>query len=482
MADEGADREDCVRDHEHGGVPAALQLKVGGMHCPNCPIAVERALRAVPGVHRVEVDLRSGRAVIEHVGHLELAALQDAVAEDGYTLGPWQGPDRSAASGRANGARDYAEIGAAFVILVGIILLLQRVDLLPRGFAVSESMSYGLAFVIGLVVSVSTCIAVTGGLLVAVAAKYNEAHAHFTDAQRLKPHLYFNAGRIVSYTLLGGAVGALGAALTLSPRANGILTIAASLVMIVLGLHMLRLGPSVSRLLPAMPKALAHRIHDLAERETKGAAFVLGASTFFLPCGFTQALQLYVLAKGSALTGALTMLAFALGTLPALLSLSAVSSLAKGAFQRHFLRFAGAAVILLGIVNVQYGLVLGGSGMASPGASTAPQTNLATLSQPAELAGGTQRISMKVVGLDYVPHQFTVTQGVPVEWRIDASEADSCGRFLIAPGLRVRKLLSNMSTTLITFTPTQAGEFAFNCGMGMMTPDAKITVIARDKG
>jgi hypothetical protein len=63
-----------------------------------------------------------------------------------------------------------------------------------------------------------------------------------------------------------------------------------------------------------MPKFLAHKIHDLTEKEVKGGAFILGASTFFLPCGFTQALQLYVLAKGSFTTGALTMLAFALGT------------------------------------------------------------------------------------------------------------------------------------------------------------------------
>jgi sulfite exporter TauE/SafE/copper chaperone CopZ len=482
MADDGASSDGNVRDPESEREPAVLRLRVGGMHCPNCPIAVERALRAVPGVRKVEVDLRSGRALIEHIGGFDMATLQDAVVDEGYTLGPWQGSDQPAASGPANSPRDYAEIGAAFVILVAIALLFQRFDLLPRGFAISDNMSYGLAFLIGLVASVSTCIAVTGGLLVAVAARYNDAHAHLTDAQRLKPHLYFNAGRIVSYTLLGGAVGALGSALTLSPRANGILTIAASAVMIVLGLQMLRLGPSLARLLPAMPKAFTHRIHDFAERETTGAAFLLGASTFFLPCGFTQALQLYVLAKGSVLTGALTMLAFALGTLPALLSLSAVASLAKGAFQRHFLRLAGAAVILLGIVNVQYGLVLGGSGMASLGDDTAPRTSQVILSQLAEPAGDTQRISMRVVGLDYVPHRFIVKQGVPVEWRIDASEAASCGRFLIAPGLRVRKLLSNMSTTLITFTPMQAGEFGFNCGMGMMTLDAKITVVAKAKG
>ena len=96
--------------------------------------------------------------------------------------------------------------------------------------------------------------------------------------------------------------------------------------------------PALTRFLPTMPKSFGHRIHDLAERDAKGGAFVLGAATFFLPCGFTQALQLYVLAKGSFTTGALTMLAFALGTLPALLSLSAVSSFATGGFQRHFLQ------------------------------------------------------------------------------------------------------------------------------------------------
>ena len=92
-------------------------------------------------------------------------------------------------------------------------------------------------------------------------------------------------------------------------------------------------------------------------------------STFFFPCGFTQALQLYVLSQASATTGALTMLVFALGTLPALLSLSAVTSFARGAVQRYLLKFAGALLILLSLVNIQYGLVL--SGIETP---RSPQT------------------------------------------------------------------------------------------------------------
>src|SRR5262245_47016393 len=235
---------------------------------------------------------------------------------------------RKAPSG--NTMQDKIEIAAAFIIVVGAALALGQLDLLPKQFRVSETMSCGVVFAVGLVASVSSCIAVTGGLLVAVAAKYNVATATLTPTQRMKPHIYFNLGRILSYTLLGGAIGALGSALTLSAEVNGALTILASIVMVLLGLQRLNLLPALTRYLPTMPKAFSHRIHDLAERDANGGAFILGAATFFLPCGFTQALQLYVLAKGSFAVGALTMLAFSLGTLPALLSLSALSSLATG--------------------------------------------------------------------------------------------------------------------------------------------------------
>jgi sulfite exporter TauE/SafE len=334
---------------------------------------------------------------------------------------------------------------------------------------------------------------VTGGLLVAVAAKYNEATGNLTPMQGMKPHIYFNAGRILSYTLRGGVIGALGSALMLSPEVNGMLTLIASAVMILLGLQMLRLLPSLTRFLPTMPKSFGHYIHDLAERDANGGAFVLGAATFFLPCGFTQALQLYVLAKGSFTAGALTMLAFSLGTLPALLSLSAMSSFATGNLQRHFLKFAGVAVVVLGIANIQYGLVLAGSDVSAspqtvtaPAPVTAPASNpaLAREAAPAQVAGNEDKqiVVMRIEDLDYIPHQFTVKQGIPVEWRIDASEAAACGRFLIAPGLGIRRVLSDRSTTTISFVPRQVGEFRFNCGMGMMTPGSKFIVVPNERG
>ena len=447
------------------------KVAVAGMTCVNCEVLVQRRLKTVAGVEGVRADHKRGFAEIDYRGDLDTAALHRAVEEDGYRVSPW---DESRIA-RRNGPRDYAEIAGLFILLGGLAFALAHFGLMPRGFALSDTMSLGLVFLIGLVASVSSCMAVTGGLLVAAAAAYNERTPGLRDFQRLKLHLYFNAGRIVSYTLLGGAIGALGSALTLSERASGVLTIAASAIMIVLGLQMLGLLPRVGRFL--VPRSIAERVHDLASRKVAGGAFTLGALTFFLPCGFTQALQLYVLGKGSFGTGALTMLVFALGTLPALLSLSALSSFAKGAFQRHFLRLAGAAVIILGALNIQYGLVLSGlgGGSAPAGAETAAGS-LAPVR--ATQVDGKQVVTMRVVDFTYIPAVFEVKQGIPVEWRIDASEAVGCGLVILAPGLRIRQLLSSKSTSLISFTPRQMGEFQFNCGMGMMSPwEARFIVV-----
>jgi sulfite exporter TauE/SafE/copper chaperone CopZ len=455
---------------------ATVTANVTCMHCASCDVTVERRLKQVPGVRRVKANYRRGTAEITYVGLLDIAALQHALADDGYTLSV-PGGVATPPVARKNSRRDYAEIGATFLIIAGVVLALNRFNLLPKSLSVSGNMNYGIVFLIGMVASVSSCIAVTGGLLVAVAAKYNEASPGLSGMQRWRTHIAFNVGRIISYTLLGGAIGVLGAAVTPSPEASVLLTIAAAVVMIVLGFQMLRLFPSLGYLMPAMPKALSHKIHDLSARQSKGGAFALGALTFFLPCGFTQALQLYVLTKGSFTVGALTMLAFSLGTLPALLSLSAISSFAKGAFQKHFMRLAGTAVIMLGILNIHYGLVLAdASGGADPGpvAVNAPASTGVNFSA---VPGQRQMVRMQVVGFNYFPNKFTVKVGVPVEWQIDGQQASGCGHFLYSRSLGIRALLSNEETTVVQFTPTETGDFGFNCGMGMMTPGSKFTVV-----
>ena len=190
----------------------------------------------------------------------------------------------------------------------------------------------------------STCLAVSGGLLLAIAAKYNEKNPLVSGWQKFKPHIFFNVGRIVSYTLLGGAIGALGSIFTISSAAAGIITILASIIMIFMGLQLLGIFPWLNGIQIKMPKFLAHKIYDASSQKAgKTSSFLFGAATFFLPCGFTQALQLYVLGTGDFVTGALTMLAFSIGTLRFISEYRRLLQFCERKFQAIFYHFCSSA-------------------------------------------------------------------------------------------------------------------------------------------
>lgn len=448
-----------------------LDLTIRGMHCASCEVMIERKFKKVRGVERVSVSHANGTARLQCSRVPNIAELQKAIDGHGYTIAA-EGVQAEPEQRRGS----HWETGAIFLLIVAAYLILRQFKLVPE-IGVTDSMSYGFVFAIGLVAAVSSCIAVTGGLLVAVSAKYAENHPTLTGMQRFKPNLLFNLGRIAGYGVLGGVVGALGSMLTLSTRITGVVTIGASVVMILLGFQLLHLFPRLQRFQLKTPKFLGHRIHDAASGEHKAGPFLLGAATFFLPCGFTQALQLYVLSQGDWKVGALTMFVFSLGTLPALLSLSAISSFTKGKTQRYFLKTAGVIVLLLGLSNIRNGFAL--AGFAVPGVPNAKTTVVAT-DPNVRVENGVQVVAMTVNGYTYEPAQFTVQQGVPVQWKIDGRRAAGCGRVLVASDLGIQQYLSSSGTTLVAFTPKTAGTFRFNCPMGMMTRSAAITVTAND--
>lgn len=458
--------------------------KIHGMHCASCEVLIERKFKKIPGVEKVSVNHGSGRAEVYYSEQPKLQELQNVVKPDGYTVTMWGQNLKSAqAKEHKNTKRDYVEIGAVFLIVMALYLILKSLHLVPS-LGISSHMSYGFIFLIGLVAATSTCIAVAGGLLLAIAGKYNEQNPDMTGAQKFKPHIYFNIGRIISYTAFGALIGGLGSVFTLSSKANGIMTILASLVMIILGFQLLKLLPWMKRFQPQMPKSLSHRIYDASGSQHKTAPFLLGVATFFLPCGFTQALQLYVLSQGSFKIGALTMLAFSLGTLPGLLSLSAISSFAKGGFQRYFLKFSGVVIIVLGMFNVNNGLALTGSNISLVNVFKSTETPIAQAGQDpnVKMVDGKQVVQMKVQGLTYTPHTFTIVQGLPVEWQIDGAGAEGCAQVILISKLGKTQYLSKQGVTTISFTPNDIGAIPFSCAMGMTTRGSQFNVVPNTLG
>lgn len=429
------------------------KYNIKGMHCKSCEILLEKNISQIEGVRKVEVSYKRGVADVEFAsGAQHMAPNDDAIAravhEAGYSLG------------RAGKLHWFAHDGDTwFEVVAGVsaLLVLFMVGKLAGifdgiGGAFGSAPTYPIVFVIGLTAGISTCMAVVGGLVAGFSASYAETHQYTTRWERFKPNLFFNAGRLVSYAVLGGAIGALGSAVKLSSGFTGFLVAAAGMVMIYMGLKLTGISPKLANLSFTLPKKLG-RFVDVE------SPFLGGAFTFFLPCGFTQAMQLYAMTTGSFATGAIIMFLFALGTMPGLLGIGAISSVLKGAPARYFFRFVGLVVLVLGIFNIANGYNL--SGLTVPLLSGAPAA--AAL---APIENGEQIVNMTQAANGYSPNNFTVKKGVPVKWVINSTNAYTCAASIRMPAYNIAQFLQ-AGQNVITFTPTQAGNIRFMCGMGM---------------
>ena len=230
-------------------------------------------------------------------------------------------------------------ITLAFVIA---FVALQKAGLV--NLITASTVSYGTAFVIGIIASLSTCMAVVGGLVLSMSATFAK------EGQKTKPQLLFHGGRIVSFFVLGGVIGTLGATFHLSTIATLILGIAVGVVMLILGINLLDIFDRTKKWQFTMPRFLSRRAHNTTELTHTLTPLLVGLATFFLPCGFTQSMQLYTLTTGSFLKGGLTMLAFALGTLPVLALISFSSfSVEKSRQKGVFFKTAGLIIILFAL-------------------------------------------------------------------------------------------------------------------------------------
>ena len=109
-----------------------------------------------------------------------------------------------------------------------------------------------------------------------------------------------------------------------------------------------------------MPKFMAKHTVEVSKVNHTLTPFVVGIVTFFLPCGFTQSMQIYTLSTGNFWVGGLTMLSFALGTLPVLALVSFSSfSIQNSSKSGIFFKSAGLVVIMFALFNLINGLVAG---------------------------------------------------------------------------------------------------------------------------
>jgi len=344
-----------------------------------------------------------------------------------------------------------------------------------------ESFSFFSALILGLVAGTSSCLAVAGGLLISVIGKKHEHIGMMDKKSRLNFTYHFVAGRLIGYGVLGGLIGLLGSTFTFSPTLTGAITLLAAAYMIIAGLEMLHICPNWLRCaIPRPPKWLSHKILDADGNTNAFAPFMLGAATFFLPCGFTQSLQIYALTTGSFWTSAIILFAFALGTAPALLALGYASGSLQSKKGKWFLKGAAVFLIYLACINVQNGMTLLGYPLtfAKSSASAFESTTSgggyrvvdpnAPKSVTTSPDGSTQIVDLTLTGKSpyYAPsNEITVRAGVPVKLVVNGRGTGCRGVFQI-PKLGVQLSLSS-SKNITEFIPEKPGTYVFSCSMGM---------------
>jgi len=210
---------------------------------------------------------------------------------------------------------------------------------------------YILLFFAGLLGALH-CVGMCGGLIMACGMKFGGG-ASFS--------LAYNAGRILSYAILGAVMGLLGKALIavgLFGKFQGVMPLIAGIFMILIGLDLLGYAPKGVKKITAglFPKAISDRLIGNQLKGENPAPFILGIFNGLIPCGLLYAVGVKAAATADPVQGMLTMAAFGAGTLPALLLVGSFSGIMGRVRSGLLLNLSYLFIVLLGIRSVANGV------------------------------------------------------------------------------------------------------------------------------
>ncbi len=415
------------------------------MHCPSCEILITDKFKEMPNVVQVKSNFNKQEAEIYFTGHLDQNIINKKIQPYGYEVG--DKGDKNEDEEPLN-----KKIFEAFLITIGLVLIYliaKEINIIPA-INITGNLNLLTVLFLGLVASISTCMATSGALFLSTIGR---------KTNNLKQAVYFSLGRIISYGFFGFIAGLIGSVIIINFKFGSALTLLAAIFMILLALDMLKIV-SFAAIIPfGVSSNIFKKLENRFIRDPHKSAFFLGAITYFLPCGFTQATQVYALGLASPWQSALTMTVFALGTAPAILFIGNLRGLLKSTIYQYFMKVMAVGVLILGLYYTAnflsiYGVNLGFN-----------QINKGTASN-VKVENGQQIINMDVVSSGYVPNYFIVKKEIPVKWIVNGKNVFGCQGYFVVPSLGIQKAL-NEGENIFEFTPKKSGFVNFSCGMGM---------------
>ena len=416
---------------------------LAGMHCPHCDTAVLRAVRDLDGIREARADYRTGTlTALWDEALLPESRLREQLAEAGYTL-------KERKSSLSAGKR-VVRLLAAAAILTALFFLVTFSPLrgvLNRFPTAKAGMGLGALFTVGLLTSLH-CVAMCGGINLAQSASSARAGRKVSTA-----NLLYNLGRLISYTAVGGLVGAIGSVFSLSTAAQAAIQLVAAVFMLLMALSLMDIG-GLKSLVPTAPAGLRTKLMARMGHSSLGIGLLNG----LMPCGPLQAMQICALSTGSAVKGALSMLCFCLGTVPLMLGFGLVTGQMNRRYARPMRIASGVLVLVMGMAMLSNSLTLAGVPLRFGGAA---------VSDDASGDGNLQLVYSELDWGDYP--DITVKVGVPVRWTIhaEAEKITGCNNEMVIPALDLRVPLSP-GDNIVEFTADEPGVIPYTCWMGML--------------
>ncbi|MFO0703933.1 MAG: sulfite exporter TauE/SafE family protein [Patescibacteria group bacterium] len=434
-------------------------IRITGMHCASCDVLVKTKLRGQGNILEVEPDQKKNILKVKHKGELSLDAINSILCDFGYKVSSLE----EVIVGEKNQYLENIKEAAALILIVGaVIYLVNDLKVIPD-FTSNPSYGLGGSLLLGVIASFSTCMATTGALLA--------GYLHLVKDQKkvLNLTLLFLAGRLISYGFFGYLLGVFGGLMSSIIQFGGIINIFVAAVLFVVGFDMLKLISlgALMDAIPGMQKVKTQISLSSTAKTSYAGSFLLGISTYFLPCGFSLTTQAYAVTLGNPLGSAITMMTFALGTVPSLFALSFISKIRNSNIYSHINKIIGVVVIFVGLSYIANTLNLYGINFAILGSGQ-------TLEKPVEMIAGKQLAKMTATSSGYTPNLFVVKQGIPVRWEIFGKEIFGCQGTLQSPKAGVKLTYLKPGENVIEFTPTEKGVIQFSCSMGMFSGQFKV--------
>lgn len=286
------------------------------------------------------------------------------------------------------------------------------------------------------------------------------------------PVAMFLGAKLISHTLFGFLLGALGSVISLSLGVRLVFQVFTAVFMFATAMNLLQVHPIFRFVALQPPKFMQKWIRNSSKSKAVFAPAVLGFLTIFIPCGVTQAMEVLAISTGQPLQGALIMFAFVLGTMPLFALIGVATAKLSEGWNKKFMRLAAYVLVAMAVYSVNGVFVVLDSPLTLQ-KMTRPLTyffsddRFASVQAGGSVVNGVQRVTINVESRGYNPNRLAVNVGQPVELTLVSNGVYSCASYFSFPEFGIQAQLKPTDSQTFTFTPTKKGRFTFSCSMGM---------------